>query len=130
MAQNFTNILTKTIGKLQIITFNNVKRRNAMNQLFYKEVTSVLNDAAKNDSIGAVALTNNGQFYSTGNDTAIIESVDIASQVSMPILRDFFYAFIDFPKLLFAVVNGPAIGGGCTSTALCDIVYASNKVHS
>lgn len=123
-----SNILVKVVGKLRIITFNNVKRHNAFNQKFYKEVTTALNESAKDDSIGAVALTNNGQFYSTGNDTAVIESADIAAQISMPILRDFFNAFIDFPKLLFAVVNGPAIGVGATSTALCDIGYASNKV--
>lgn len=44
------------------------------------------------------------------------------------VLRDFIHAFINFPKLLIAVVNGPAIGIAATTAALCDVVYASNTV--
>lgn len=42
--------------------------------------------------------------------------------------REFVSHFIDFPKPLIAVVNGPAVGICVTLLGLCDIVYASDRV--
>lgn len=38
-------------------------------------------------------------------------------------------SFIRFPKLLVAIVNGPAIGIAATVIALCDVIYASEQAY-
>lgn len=41
--------------------------------------------------------------------------------------KSFVNAFINYPKILIALVNGPAIGIGATMICLCDIVYATEN---
>ena len=43
-------------------------------------------------------------------------------------ISEFVKAFIDFPKPLIGLVNGPAIGIAVTTLGLCDVVYATDKV--
>ena len=40
----------------------------------------------------------------------------------------FIAAFIDFPKPLIGVVNGPAVGVSVTTLGLYDAVYCTDKV--
>lgn len=42
--------------------------------------------------------------------------------------RGYVKAYIDFPKPLIAVVNGPAVGVSVTLLGLFDVVYATERV--
>ena len=46
----------------------------------------------------------------------------------MFLFRRFVSAFIDFPKPLIGLINGPAVGVSVTVLGLFDAVYASDKV--
>lgn len=44
-------------------------------------------------------------------------------------IREFMEAFIKFPKILIALVNGPAIGIAATILGLVDIVYCHESAY-
>ncbi|KAL2736633.1 hypothetical protein V1477_013142 [Vespula maculifrons] len=109
---------------IQKIILNRPKKRNALSIKMYQEIENILNDSSKNDSINMVVLTGTGDFFTSGNDISMLYSIE-----NFTSFKNFIDALITFPKLLIAIVNGPAIGIGTTMLGLFDIVYASEKAY-
>ncbi|XP_010185703.1 PREDICTED: enoyl-CoA delta isomerase 2, mitochondrial [Mesitornis unicolor] len=127
----YETILVTTKNNITKITFNRPDRKNAINHKMYREIMKALEEAGKDDSTIAV-ITGKGDYYSSGNDLNNFTNVQPGETGKMAedgavLLREFVGHFIDFPKPLIAVVNGPAIGICVTVLALCDIVYASDR---
>ncbi|KMR03925.1 enoyl- delta isomerase mitochondrial-like protein [Lasius niger] len=96
----------------------------------YKELTILLNESAKDNKVLIFALTANGDFFSSGNDlgaSMATEMTPTTIENANSTVKDFIDAIIMYPKLLIAVVNGPAIGIASTILGIFDIVYASDK---
>ncbi|NWX49025.1 ECI2 isomerase, partial [Steatornis caripensis] len=127
----YETILVTTKNNITKIMFNRPDRKNAINHKMYREIIKALEEAGKDDSTIAV-LTGNGDYYSSGNDLSNFTSIQPSEMEKMAkdgavLLKEFVDHFIDFPKPLIAVVNGPAIGICVTVLGLCDIVYASDR---
>nr|XP_021390491.1 enoyl-CoA delta isomerase 2, mitochondrial isoform X2 [Lonchura striata domestica] len=127
----YETLIVTTKNNITKIMFNQPDRKNAINHQMYREIIKALEEAGKNDSTIAV-ITGNGDYYSSGNDLSNFTNVQPGEMEKMAkdgavLLKDFVGHFIDFPKPLIAVVNGPAIGICVTVLALCDLVYASDR---
>jgi len=80
-------------------------------------------------------LTGSNGFYSSGNDLSVFseagpptpENFKKFSEKSAVMLEAFVSSFIDFKKPLVAKVDGMSLGIACTTLALCDFVYASER---
>ncbi|CAH1726158.1 enoyl-CoA delta isomerase 2-like isoform X2 [Aphis gossypii] len=118
-----SSILVNYEGSVQIISFNRPNKLNAISFQCYNEVTKALKEGANNDTVFLTILTGVGKAYSSGTDLFDSPIIDIEDRLIAT--RDFVRAFIDYPKLLVALVNGPAIGIACTTLGLCDLVYAT-----
>jgi len=124
--------ITYTVNKdFTEIVFNRPEKRNAITTQMYKDIASALKEASENDTAVTI-LTGKGDYYSSGNDlsnfgSSVQGDLATAAKNGGILLRDFVATFIDFPKVLVAAVNGPAVGIPVTLLGLCDIVYASDK---
>ncbi|XP_027459113.2 enoyl-CoA delta isomerase 2 isoform X2 [Zalophus californianus] len=113
------------------IMLNRPAKKNALTTQMYREIMLALEAASKDDSTITV-FTGNGDYYSSGNDLTNFTDIppggiEEKAKNSAILLRDFVDCFIDFPKPLVAVVNGPAVGISVTILGLFDLVYASDR---
>ncbi|KAM4689090.1 enoyl-CoA delta isomerase 2-like [Discoglossus pictus] len=113
------------------IIMNRPRMKNAISTQMYNEIMQALDEAGRDESIFTV-ITGTGGYFSSGTDlnnfiNAFNETNEEVVKESVTLIRRFVCAFIDFPKPLIAVVNGPAIGIGVTILGLCDLVYATEE---
>ena len=125
---NSQNLLVSLNNGVRLIKFNRPSKKNAINGSMYSEITKILNEDATNDDVIVTVFTGAGSFYSSGNDLeGNSEFTEEAMRAACDRVVRYVDAFIDYPKLLIAVINGPAIGIAVTTLGLFDVVYASNK---
>lgn len=125
----FLNVEKK--GKAFFIALNRPDKKNALNHEAYEEIIKALKESGDSHETTLTILTGKGDYYCSGND---LNNFSISDPKEIPkmakdanaLLRRFVAAFIDHPKPLIALVNGPAIGISVTTLGLCDVIYASD----
>lgn len=127
----YDTLLVTTEDDITTIKLNRPAKKNAITTEMYNDIISALEQAAKDESVITV-FTGAGDFYCSGNDlsnfTKIPEGgVEEMARRGGDLLRKYVQAYIDFPKPLVAVVNGPAVGISVTVLGLFDLVYATEK---
>ncbi|NXW06936.1 ECI2 isomerase, partial [Fregetta grallaria] len=123
----YETLLVTTKNNITKIMFNRPDRKNAINHKMYREIIKALEEAGKDDSTIAV-ITGTTVHIPLLDLFYIMPKLGCVSYILFFLLsREFVGCFIDFPKPLIAVVNGPAIGISVTALGLCDIVYASDR---
>ncbi|MGD9403128.1 MAG: enoyl-CoA hydratase/isomerase family protein [bacterium] len=104
-----------------VLTLNRGKV-NAFNDPVVKELRTLLEGLARDDSVGALVLTGHGRFFSFGLD--VPELYLLPREEFAAFLRAFtgLYTYIyTYPKAVMAAVNGHAIAGGCMVAIACDM---------
>jgi len=121
-------------GQLARVTLNRPRKMNAINTMMYTELQDCLHRERVNETTSVLMLTGAGPYFSSGNDlsgfAAALGSGMTPAQLAdgaFEIMVPFVDAFIEFDKPLVAAVNGPAVGIGCSSLGLCDLVLASDN---
>lgn len=129
--KQYNQLLVTNENRVFKIVLNRPKKKNAITLEMYSELCQALEEATTADCSVAV-ITGAGDYFCSGNDLSNFTNIapneiSTMAQKSSVVLQKFVAAFIDFPKPLIALINGPAVGISVTILGLFDAVYASDK---
>jgi len=117
-------------GRIRILTLNRPERRNAMSNALAAALREALLEADADPTVSLVAITGAGSAFCSGADLRDARAVDdgggrFRGPLSRP-ERSPFEIMIDCRKPLMAIVNGPAVAGGCELALACDLRVAAD----
>lgn len=119
-------IETSYIGQIAKIDLRHGKV-NAMDIEFCTALLKTLADLQQADCAG-VMITGNERVFSAGIDLKrwLSESEDYVEPFMLR-LEELFERVFLFPKPIVAIINGPAVAGGCMLAAACDYRVISSE---
>uniref|UniRef100_A0A8C1VWX6 Enoyl-CoA delta isomerase 2 n=1 Tax=Cyprinus carpio TaxID=7962 RepID=A0A8C1VWX6_CYPCA len=129
--KGFQTLLMSTEDNITTIQLNRPEKKNAITVEMYNELIEALDLAGKDSSVITV-ITGSGDYYCSGNDLNNFRKipeggVEKMAKDSGELLKRYVKAYIDFPKPLIGVINGPAVGVSVTLLGLFDVVYATER---
>jgi enoyl-CoA hydratase/carnithine racemase len=114
------------------ITFNRPDRLNAVNWDLYREFVETLENISRDTSVPAVVITGVGRAFCAGGDISFMRQMyegEIDKAEVQELQVRLFRTQMGMPAPTIAVVNGPAVGLGCTFALSCDLIYASERAR-
>jgi peroxisomal 3,2-trans-enoyl-CoA isomerase len=117
-------IITKLEKGVLTIRIDNQKKKNSLTSSMMRDLIIAMNDAIKDDQVKVVYVTSTGEFFSSGNDfNNFSEQTKDEAIDGFEKLISF---LINYPKVLIAGVNGPAVGVSFTMLNFFDMVLCSD----
>ena len=123
---NFEDILYEKREGVAKITINRPEKRNAFTAKTMEEMSTALLDAWHDHDVAVVVLTGAGdKAFCSGGDVSARGPEGYGASPSIPYLVYPEELIRTIPKVVIAMVNGFAIGGGQVLHLVCDLSIAS-----
>ena len=117
------------IGHVAIIWLDDERRRNALSTQLVREIISALTESQE-EGARAVVLASKQKAFCAGADVRdMLDNCWLDSTVKDHTIitpPDLFEAIERDPRIVFAAVDGPALGGGVELCLVCDLVVAGS----
>jgi enoyl-CoA hydratase/carnithine racemase len=122
-----SSIKVRDEDQLRWIALNRPQKRNAIDRAMSDEITAALEDARKQPCVLVVGSSTPGMF-AAGADIAELRDRD-ADAALLAINAGVFEKLEAHRWPTIAVVDGPALGGGCELALACDFRIASHNAY-
>jgi enoyl-CoA hydratase/carnithine racemase len=114
-----------TNDKVRLLTLNRPERRNALSKALQSALRSAIIAADTDPDVSLVAITGTGTAFCAGVDLKDARAIDESGgRYRGPLHepeRALTEVLIDSRKPLMAIINGPALAGGCELALACDL---------
>lgn len=122
-------VLVSLENGVKRITFNNPKRRNALDFEAFKFIGDEIKRSAT-DETKVIVMTGSGEAFCAGADVQGFGSQDAPHDVTASLrtgVNPSIQAMRDLPKPIIARVHGHAAGVGCNYALAADFIVASDQ---
>lgn len=126
MAYEF--ILVDRDGAVGIVQFNRPDKLNALSPALIGEMADALEALDADGAIGAIVLTGSARAFAAGADIGAMAESSVVDQIR----RDMFATWDRVRRIkkpIIAAVSGFALGGGCETAMMCDMIVASETAQ-
>ena len=132
MSNSEYQTLICTIDKdVLCITLNRPEKRNALNEQMVHDLNSVFIQYKNDNNIIGASLTGSGEAFCAGADLSYLQNLESKSYEEnlkdSQNLKEMYWNIYTFPKPTVALINGPAVAGGCGLITVLDIAIASKN---
>lgn len=114
------------------IELDRPERLNAFNRALYSELRELLARAAEDPDVRVVVVRGAGRAFSAGADLRARAEDPAARDVGATLRRYANPLILELRRIakpVVAVVNGPAVGIGCSVALACDLVVAAEPAY-
>ncbi|MGH9903947.1 MAG: enoyl-CoA hydratase/isomerase family protein [Pyrinomonadaceae bacterium] len=128
MSNNYQYIKFKTEDRVAHITFANPPL-NVFNIAMMREIAESLTECSRMHNLVAIVFEADKACRAFSAGVAVEEHVEETIYRMLESFHSIFRTLEQMARPTIAVVEGPALGGGCELVAACDIVIASDRAH-
>lgn len=113
------------------LTLNRAEKRNSLSSELIRALHDAMETCSANDDVRVVVIKGAGSAFCAGADLAYLQQISELSPTEniadSTALKDMFQSIVQCPKPVIAMVQGPAIAGGCGLATVCDFVIAAKN---